>query len=131
MTKSTAITKRILLIDDDEDLREIFYVTLSSTLAGLEVLLAESGEAGLAIAHQEKLDAIILDVVMPGMDGVEVLSQLQSNPTTQEIPVIFMTARTHAEDRQHLLNIGGKAVISKACKVRQTAAQIIEILNQI
>lgn len=131
MAKSTAITKRILLIDDDEDLREIFYVTLSSTLAGIEVLLAESGEMGLAIAYQEKLDAILLDVVMPGMDGVEVLSQLQSNPITLGIPVIFMTARTHAEDRQHLLNIGGKAVISKACKPPQLAAQLIEILNKI
>ena len=50
MAKSTAITKRLLLIDDDEDLREIFYVTLSSTLAGIELLLAESGEMGLAIA---------------------------------------------------------------------------------
>lgn len=130
MEKSTNITRRLLLIDDDEDLREIFHATLSA-IAGLEILVAESGKAGLAIAAQEQLEAILLDVVMPEMDGIEVFHQLQSNPSTQGIPVIFMTARTHAEDRQQLLNIGGKAVISKACKPPQLAAQVIDILNKI
>lgn len=123
-------TRRILLIDDDEDLREIFQATLSM-ISGLEVLLAESGQAGLALADRESIDAILLDVVMPGMDGEAVLQQLQSNPLTQTIPVIFMTARTHGEDRQHLLDLGGKAVISKACRPSQLAAQVLNILNRI
>ncbi|MGE5656910.1 MAG: response regulator [Actinomycetota bacterium] len=129
MEKSTETTRRLLLIDDDEDLREIFHATLSA-IAGLEILLADSGEVGLRVAQQEKLDAILLDVMMPGMDGVDVLHQLQSNPATRVIPVIFMTARTHGEDRQHLLAIGGKAVISKTCKPPQLAAQVIDILNK-
>ncbi len=127
MAKSTTITRRLLLIDDDEDLREIFYATLSA-IANLEVLVAESGKAGLAIANREPLDAILLDLVMPEMDGVEVFHQLQSNPATQGIPVIFMTARTHAQDRQQLLNLGAKTVISKACKPPQLAAQVMENL---
>lgn len=124
------ITKRLLLIDDDEDLREIFHALLSA-IAGLEILVAESGEVGLRIAQAEKLDAILLDVVMPGMTGEAVLHQLQSNPMTQSIPVVFMTARTHGDDRQHLLNIGGIEVISKACKPSQLAAQVLSILNRI
>lgn len=128
--KPPEITKRLLLIDDDEDLREIFHAMLS-TIAGLEVLVAESGEVGLRIAQAEKLDAILLDVVMPGMTGEVVLHQLQSNPMTQSIPVVFMTARTHSDDRQHLLNIGGIEVISKACKPPQLAAQVLSILNRI
>ncbi len=130
MEKPAAITKRLLLIDDDEDLREIFHATFSA-IAGLEVLLADSGQAGLAIAHQEPIDAILLDVLMPGMDGTEVLHQLRSDVATQAIPVIFMTARTHAEDRQHLLEMGGEAVISKACKPQQLAMQVISLLDKI
>jgi len=130
MEGSTAITRRILLIDDSEDLREIYYVTLSA-ITGLEVLLADSGQAGLAIAQQQRLDAILLDVIMPDMDGVVVFHQLKSNPATQAIPIIFITARTHAEDRQYLLSIGGKAVISKACKPQQLAIQVVDLLNEI
>jgi len=130
MDGSTATTRRILLIDDSEDLREIYYATLS-VIAGLEVLLADSGQAGLAIAQQKRLDAILLDVIMPDMDGVIVFQQLKSNPATQAIPVIFLTARTHAEDRQHLLSMGSKAVISKACKPQQLAIQVVDLLNRI
>lgn len=128
MEKITAMNRRLLLIDDDEDLREIFQATLSA-IAGLEVLLADSGPTGLAIAQQEPLDAIVLDVMLPGMDGEAILAQLQAHPTTQTIPVIFMTARIHGTDRQHLLAIGGTAVISKACKPPQIAAQLMTILN--
>ena len=123
-------TRRLLLIEDDEDLREIFYATLS-TIAGVEVLLAESGQVGLAIAQQEPVDAVLLDVMMPEMNGPEVLQHLQANPATQAIPVIFMTARTHADDRQNLLNLGSKAVISRACPPPQLAAQVINLLNKI
>ncbi len=130
MEEPRKILKRVLLIDDDEDLREIFYATLNA-ISGLEVLLADSGQAGLAIAQQEPLDAILLDVMLPGMDGEAILSQLQVNPITQAIPVIFMTSRTHGEDRQHLLAIGGKAVISKACKPPQLAAQVLSLLNRL
>ncbi len=130
MEKPAATTKRLLLIDDDEDLREIFHATLSA-IAGVEVLLAESGQAGLAIAQQEPLDAILLDVMLPGMNGEAILHHLQAEPRTQSIPVIFMTSRTHGEDRQHLLDIGGKAVISKACKPNQLAVQVLTILNRI
>lgn len=126
----TQRVKRLLLIDDDEDLREIFSATLS-LIEGLEVVLADSGPTGLAIAHQESLDAILLDVLMPQMDGTEVLLQLRSSPVTQTIPVIFMTARTHAADHQQLLNHGAKAVISKACKPSQLATQVMEVLNRI
>lgn len=130
MKKPMVTTKRLLLIDDDEDLREIFHATFSA-IAGLEVLVADSGQAGLALAHQEPLDAILLDVLMPEMDGTEVLRHLQSDPATQSIPVIFMTARTHGEDRQHLLAMGGKAVISKVCKPQQLAMQVIHLLDKI
>jgi DNA-binding response OmpR family regulator len=130
MEQTTAMNRRLLLIDDDEDLREIFHATLSA-ISGLEVLLADSGQTGLAIAQQEPLDAILLDVMLPGMNGEVILSQLQANPITQAIPVIFMTSRTHGEDRQHLLDIGGKAVISKACKPPQLAAQVLSILNRL
>jgi DNA-binding response OmpR family regulator len=129
MENSPKITKRLLLIDDDEDLREIFQATLSA-IAGVEVLLADSGESGVTIAEQEPLDAILLDVMMPGMSGEDTLQRIQSNPMTRSIPVIFMTSRTHGADRQRLLDLGSIAVISKACKPPQLAALVLTLLNR-
>jgi DNA-binding response OmpR family regulator len=130
MEKPTETTWRLLLVDDDEDLREIVHATLSA-IAGIEVLVAESGQVGLDVARQHHLDAILLDVMMPDMNGEAVLHHLQSHPLTMMIPVIFMTSRTHGGDREHLLDIGGRAVISKACKPHQLAAQVLSILNRI
>ncbi|MCU0566664.1 MAG: response regulator [Oculatellaceae cyanobacterium Prado106] len=122
--------RQVLLIEDDEDLREIFQVTLSA-IAGLEVLLAESGQVGLAIARSRLPDAILLDVMMPGMDGTEVLRHLKSDAVTRETPVIFLTVRTQATDQNYLLELGGRAVISKTSKPAQLAAQVLDILSQI
>ena len=130
MERSTELPWRLLLIDDDEDLREIFFATLS-TIAGIEVVVAESGQVGLALAQAGHFDAILLDVMMPGMGGEAVLHELQTHSSTADIPVIFMTSRTHGDDRQHLLEIGGEAVISKACKAGQIATQILTILKKI
>ncbi|HVX56209.1 MAG TPA: response regulator, partial [Candidatus Saccharimonadales bacterium] len=83
---------KVLIIDDEEDTRSIASMSLS-ILGGLDVLEAESGAEGISKAAQEKPDVILLDMMMPVMDGSETLVQLQQNEGTKHIPVIFLTAK--------------------------------------
>jgi CheY-like chemotaxis protein len=85
--------KRILVIDDQDDIREIAALSLESG-AGWQTISAASGKEGLQRALDEQPDAILLDVMMPGMDGHATLAQLRRNEGTRDIPVIFLTAKT-------------------------------------
>ena len=89
--------KRLLLIDDEPTLRRITQLTLEK-LAQWEVLTASSGQEGLRKAKTEQPDAILLDLMIPGMDGLETLVELRRDPSTQGIPVILLTAKVQAMD---------------------------------
>ncbi|MBC7542758.1 MAG: response regulator [Candidatus Sericytochromatia bacterium] len=102
---------RILIIDDEDDLRRIAEVTLAM-LGGHSVLVASGGEAGLALAKSELPDAILLDLMMPGMDGLTTLQHLQADVTTAGIPVIIFTAQG-LSDTVALKRAGAVAVLSK------------------
>ena len=104
--------RRILVIDDEDDIREVAQMSLE-TLGGWDVLTADCGAAGLASAAAELPDVILLDVMMPDMDGPSTLQQLRSDPVTAGIPVVFLTAKVRASDRQSLTDLGGDAVLSK------------------
>jgi CheY-like chemotaxis protein len=103
--------ERILLIDDEDDIREVASLTLE--LAGFEVLCSASGREGIDRAIVERPDAILLDVMMPGMDGPATLIQLQEHEATRTIPVIFLTAKVRAADRQRLTDLGVVAIMCK------------------
>lgn len=105
-------TKRILLIDDEVDIHKIAQVGLMLA-AGWELLTAQSSDEGLAIVASEPLDAILLDVMMPGRDGVATLKLLRESPATQNIPVIFMTAKAQSADRRRFYALGAQGVITK------------------
>lgn len=85
--------KRILVVDDEDHVREIIQACLKD-LGGWDVLEAASAQTGLAIATSEKPDAILLDIVMPDMDGMAFLTALRANPELVEIPVILLSIRT-------------------------------------
>ncbi len=104
--------KRVLVVDDEDDIREVAQVSME-TVAGWEVLTASSGREGVARARVEQPDAILLDVMMPEMDGLATLQQLQADPATQHIPVIFLTARVLSGDRRRFAESGVKEVIAK------------------
>ncbi len=84
--------KRVLVIDDQEDVRELVSLSLKK-LTPWETLSAGSGLEGIAVAEAEKPDAILLDMLMPGMDGPATLVALRERPATRAIPVIFLTGR--------------------------------------
>jgi len=104
--------KRILLIDDEDDIREVAQVSLEA-IGGWEVLTATCAPDGLAKAAAELPDVILLDVMMPGMDGPTAFAHLQANPATRDIPVILLTAKVQAAERQRFFDLGVTAVFAK------------------
>jgi len=121
-------TKRILIVDDDIGIRRIVQLSLN-TIANWEVLLASSGSEGVAIAEAELPDAILLDVMMPGMDGIETLSKMQANPATKLIPIILLTAKSKVSAEKPFNNIAIAGIITKPFKAPQLVTQIRSILN--
>ena len=102
---------RILVVDDEESIRLICRVNLDAS--GFEVLEAEDGETALAIARDERPDLILLDVMLPGIDGWEVAEQLSEMAETRDIPIVFVTARSTAPDELRSHAVGGLGYITK------------------
>lgn len=121
-------TKRILLIDDEVDIHKITEAGLMIE-AGWQLLTAQSSDEGLAVAAAEQPDAILLDVMMPERDGVATFELLRHSPTSQNIPVIFMTAKAQAADRRRLYALGAKGVITKPFDPMTLASQIAGFLE--
>ena len=106
------MSKRILIIDDEDDIREVAKVSLEM-MAGWDVVTAECGRAGLQVAGETRPDAILLDVMMPDMDGPTTFQALQANAATASIPVILLTAKVRAADRDRFTALGVNGVIAK------------------
>jgi two-component system, OmpR family, alkaline phosphatase synthesis response regulator PhoP len=121
-------TKRILIIDDEYDIRAVAQLTLK-TVAGWEVLIAASGAEGLTKAANEQPDVILLDVMMPDMDGIETFRALQANPATQSIPVILMTAKVQASEQRQFAELGVAGIIPKPFKAMKLPGQIAQTLG--
>ena len=120
--------RKILIVDDEEHLRELVQACLED-LAGWDTVIAVSGEECLQILQTEQVSAILLDVSMPGMNGVAVYEQLQSSPITQAIPVILLTAKVLPSDRAKFAQIGVAGVISKPIEPATLVAEVAEILH--
>jgi len=102
---------RVLVIDDEAPIRLLCRVNLEAE--GKTVFEAESGERGLELAREERPDAILLDVMMPGLDGWMVAQRLLEDEATRRIPIIFLTARADIRDRARGLGAGGLDYITK------------------
>lgn len=120
--------KRILIIDDEYDIRAVAQLTLK-TVGGWEALGAASGNEGLAKAADEQPDVILLDVMMPDMDGIETFRALRNNPATQSIPVILMTAKVQAAEQRRFAELEVAGIITKPFKAMKLPEQIANILG--
>ena len=120
--------KRILLIDDEETIQEVVQVGIEIE-TGWQVAIASSGSEGIAVAARQQPDAILLDVMMPDMDGISTLSQLKANAKTQSIPVIFLTAKTQAADKNLFQSLGVVGVITKPFNSMTLASRIAKMLQ--
>ncbi|HEY9832664.1 MAG TPA: response regulator [Stenomitos sp.] len=121
-------TKKILVIDDEDGIREIIQICLEAA-AGWDVFTAASGSEGLATAQTEQPDAILLDVMMPDMDGPTTFRQLQADAATQHIPTILLTAKAKISEQQQFIDLGVTGVITKPFKAQDLVNQICAILN--
>ena len=116
------------MVDDEPHIRRILHTILSK--AGFEVLEANDGSEGLAvIASDEAFDIVILDFMMPGATGLEVLSKIRSNPRRAETPVIFLTAKGLDTDRTAALAGGANDFLTKPFSPKKLLARIHEILD--
>ncbi len=117
-----------MVVDDHPDLVEILRITLESK--GFNVRCAYSGKELLAVLEKEKPDLILLDIMMPQMDGLEVLTRLKENPDTASIPVIFLTAKGQPEDVIKGYERGAEYYITKPFKLTQVLDGINLVLGR-
>ena len=117
---------KTLVIDDEAPIRLLCRVNLEAE--GVEVLEAADGATGLEIAKREKPDAILLDVMMPGLDGWSVAERLLSAEETRAIPIIFLTARADLRDRVRGMDAGGLDYVTKPFNPVELASLVREVV---
>ena len=120
--------KQILLIDDEENLFSVIKICLQK-LGGWTVITAASGAEGLRHAEAFLPDAILLDVMMPDLDGLTVLRQLKENPKTQDIPVVLLTAKMQSSYQNEYAQLDIAGVLSKPFDPLKLANHIAQMLN--
>jgi len=122
------MARKILIIDDEDDIREVAALSLES-VAGWEVISAGSGAQGMARAIEHQPDAILLDVMMPGMDGPTTFYELRKNPATAHIPVLLLTAKVQSSDQRRFADLGVDAVLFKPFDPLTLSKQIAAALG--
>ncbi len=120
---------KVLLVDDEEDVREIARLSLGR-VGGMEVCDAASGPEGVLRAAQERPDFILLDMMMPDMDGPATLNALRANPETASIPVIFLTAKALPSEIDRLRQMGAVGIVTKPFDPMTLASEVRRILGR-
>ena len=120
---------RTLIIDDEAPIRLLCKVNLEAE--GIEVLEAGDGVTGLEVARAEKPDAILLDVMMPGLDGWNVAEELLADESTSAIPIIFLTARADLRDRVRGMDAGGLDYITKPFNPLELASLVRQVVDAV
>ncbi len=122
------MARKILIIDDEDDIREVAALSLES-VAGWEVIAASSGAQGLVRAIERRPDAILLDVMMPGMDGPTTFRALRNHPATAKIPVLLLTAKVQSSDQRRFAGLGVEGILFKPFDPLTLSAQIAGALG--
>lgn len=118
---------KILMIDDEEDIRKVGLLSLER-VGKFQVRQAANAPDGLALARQDPPDVILLDVMMPGMDGPAALEEILKEPALAKIPVIFLTAKVQAQDLERYLGLGATGVIQKPFNPMTLPGEIRDLL---
>lgn len=120
--------EKILIVDDEVDTLRLIGMMLESK--GFQILAASNGEKAISIAENDLPDLILLDIMMPGIDGYAVTSSLRQNKATHDIPIIIFTARTSMDDRVQGLELGADAYLTKPISSRELLAHIKAVLSR-
>lgn len=122
------MAKKVLIIDDDDDIREVAQVSLEA-VGGWEVIAASSGLEGLSVARTDQPDAILLDVMMPDMDGAATFQLLHDDPGTRQIPVLLLTAKVQPADQRRFAQLDVRGVIAKPFDPMSLPDQVLQALG--
>jgi DNA-binding response OmpR family regulator len=120
---------RVLVIDDEAPIRLLCRVNLEAE--GMQVLEAGDGPAGLEEARSASPDVILLDVMMPGLDGWAVAERLVEDSSTKDIPIVFLTARAELRDRARGLELGGVDYVTKPFNPVELASLVRKLLERV
>ena len=123
------VPTRVLVIDDEEPIRLLCRVNLEAE--GMAVLEAADGITGLELARSKMPDVILLDVMMPGLDGWSVAEELLDDPITEDIPIVFLTARAEVRDRARGLDLGGIDYVTKPFNPLELAPLVRALLDRV
>ena len=118
----------ILIVEDNDKNRKLVRDVL--TFKGYTTIEAETGEAGVRLAQERRPNLVLMDIRLPGIDGMEALRQLRAQPTTREIPVIAMTASVMNEDRQRIVEAGFDGYQSKPIDVTDFVTAVAQLLDR-
>jgi DNA-binding response OmpR family regulator len=118
----------VLIVDDEPDLLWALQHSLSDE--GYEVLTAGDGQVALQVAHRHRPDLVVLDVAMPGMDGIEVCRRLRRDPALAAIPILFLTVRSQVDDRVTALDEGGDDYMVKPFDLRELKSRVRALLRR-
>jgi two-component system alkaline phosphatase synthesis response regulator PhoP len=120
---------RVLVVDDEAPIRLLCRVNLEAE--GMDVLEAPDGPSGLDLARSERPDAVLLDVMMPGLDGWTVAERLLEDAETREIPIVFLTARADLRDRARGMDLGGLGYVTKPFNPVELASLVREVVGAV
>ena len=120
---------KVLVIDDEAPIRLLCRVNLEAE--GMEVIEAADGPSGLARARAEAPDVILLDVMMPGLDGWQVAEELLDSDRTSSIPIVFLTARAEVRDRARGLDLGGIDYVTKPFNPIELAPLVLDLIDRV
>ena len=118
----------ILIVEDNDKNRKLVRDVL--TFKGYEVIESETGEEGVRLAQERRPSLVLMDIRLPGIDGVEALRRLRAEETTQGIPVLAMTASVMSEDRQKIMAAGFDGYQSKPINVADFVAAVAQLLER-
>lgn len=120
---------KVLIVDDEDDIRRIARIALTK-VGRMDVVEASSGTEGVRKAAEERPDVVLLDVMMPGLDGPSTLAVLLSDPATASLPVIFLTAKAMASEVERLKGLGARGVLTKPFDPMKLASDVRTILKE-
>jgi two-component system alkaline phosphatase synthesis response regulator PhoP len=127
-TGASRMSQKILVVEDEPDLLDLVVYNLKKE--GFKPLRAETGEKALEIARGERPDLVLLDLMMPGLDGLEVCRRLRSNEATADIPIVMMTARAEEADAVVGLAMGADDYVKKPFGVKELVARVRAVLRR-
>jgi two-component system phosphate regulon response regulator PhoB len=119
---------KILVVDDEPDMVELIDTNL--TAAGFSVLMAATGQEALRLARTQQPQLILLDVMLPELDGLEICKRLRLDPATRAIPIVMLTARASEIDRVLGLELGADDYVTKPFSVRELVLRVKKLLNR-